>query len=65
MDDTFTYLIVTCDDETSVAASKRVTHRKGLKATISFYFKVRGVNIITCTTISASIIANKITITNT
>ena len=41
VDDLITYLIVTCDDKTSVAADKRVTHRKGLHATVTFIMEVR------------------------
>ena len=43
------YLILTCNDENSVAAADCVTHRKFLQATIAFILKVRGVNIITST----------------
>ena len=49
VDDIFTYLVVACYDDTSVAASDRVAHRKGLQATFAFSLKVRGVNVITCT----------------
>ena len=49
VDDIVTYLVVKCNGKTSVAVADRVMHRKGLQATITFYLKVRGVNIITCT----------------
>ena len=49
VNDLFTYLIVTCDDETSVAAAERVTHRKCLQTTVAFSLEVRGANVITCT----------------
>ena len=45
-DDIVTYLIVKCNDETSVAAAERVTHKKGMQATVTFILKVRGVNFI-------------------
>ena len=31
VDDLVTYLIVTCNDKTSVASDERMTHRKGLQ----------------------------------
>ena len=34
VDDFVTYPIVTCDEETYVAAAERVMHRKGLQATV-------------------------------
>ena len=40
------YLIVKCNDKTSIAAAERVMHRKGLQATVAFPLKVRRVNII-------------------
>ena len=49
VDDLVTYLIVTCNGNISVAASERVSHRKGLQVTITFFLKVRGVNVITRT----------------
>ena len=49
VDDLVTYPIVTCDDETSVAAAERVMHRKGLQATVKFILNVRWVNGITST----------------
>ena len=49
MDYLVRYIVVTCDDETSVAASERVIYRKSLQATIAFSLKVRWVNVITCT----------------
>ena len=49
MDDLATYLIMMYEDETSVAAAERVMNRKGLKATVTFPLKVRGVNVIRCT----------------
>ena len=41
MDDIVTYLIMTCNYNTSVSAADNVTHRKGLHATFTFTFKVR------------------------
>ena len=49
MDDLVTYIIVTCDDDTYVDASKGLTHRKGPQATIKFLLKVRGFNVISST----------------
>ena len=49
LDDLVTYIFVTCDDKIFVAASECMTHRKVLRATITFSSKVRGVNVITCT----------------
>ena len=46
VDDIFTYLIVTCDDETSVRVSQRVLHQKGLHATAAFVLVVRWVNVV-------------------
>ena len=48
-DDLALYLIVTCNDNTSVAAAESVTHRNVLQATVTFLLKFRGVNIITST----------------
>ena len=48
-DDLVTYPIVTCDEETSVAAAERVMHRKGLQATVKFILNIRWVNGITST----------------
>ena len=48
-DTIITYLIVTYDDETSVAESERATHQKGLQATVTFILKVRRVNVIAST----------------
>ena len=45
MDDLVTYPIVTCDEETSVAAAERVIHRKVLQATITFIFNCDFVKI--------------------
>ena len=49
MDNLVMYLIVTCDDETSVSTYERVMHRRFLQATITFLLKVSGVNFITRT----------------
>ena len=49
MDDQFTYLIVTCNDETSVAAADCVIQIKVLQETVAFILKVRGVNVIRIT----------------
>ena len=49
VDDLVTYLIVTWDDETSVATAECVMHRKGLQATVKFILNVRWVNGITST----------------
>ena len=49
VDDIITYLVVVCNDKTSVVASDIVMHRKGLQSTVTFSLKVRGVNIITRT----------------
>ena len=45
--DLVTYIVVTCNDETSLAAAESVMHRKFLQATVTFVLKVRGVKIIT------------------
>ena len=49
VDDLVPYIIVACNDETSVAVSERVTHRKGLNTAVAFLLKFRGVNFITST----------------
>ena len=49
VDDIVMYLIVTCDDKTSVAIYECVTHQKGLHATVVFLLEVNGVNIIKIT----------------
>ena len=49
VDDLVAYLVLMCDDKTSIAADEHVTHRKGLQETVAFYWKVRGVNLIMCT----------------
>ena len=49
MDDIITYLVLTCNDETSISAAKRVTQRKGLQAIVTFILKFRRVNVITST----------------
>ena len=49
VDDHFPYIVLLCDDETSVATSERIIHMKGLQATIVFYLKVVWVNVILCT----------------
>ena len=36
VDNIVTYLVVTCDEKTSVAAAERVTNLKGLQATVTF-----------------------------
>ena len=48
VDDLVTYIVVTCDDKTSVAADELATHIKGLQAPVKVYLKVRGVNVIMC-----------------
>ena len=45
VDDLVTYLIVTCNDDTYVAADELVKHRKGLQASIKFILEVRGVSV--------------------
>ena len=42
-----THFIVTCDDESSLAAPKSVSYIKGLRAAVAFFLKVKGVNIVT------------------
>ena len=42
MDCLVTYLIVMNNDEISIAAAERLTHRKFLQGTAAFIFKVRG-----------------------
>ena len=42
VDDLVTYLIVTCNDDTPVSVYERVTHQKGLHATVAFLLGVRG-----------------------
>ena len=49
VDDLVMYLVLECNDETSVAADDRVSHRKVLQATISNTLKVSGVTVITIT----------------
>ena len=43
------YIIVACNYETSIAADKRVTYRKGLQATVIFLLKVRRANVVSNT----------------
>ena len=47
--DLVTYLIVMCNDESSISSDRIATHRKVLQATVTFSLKVRGVNFITLT----------------
>ena len=49
LDDIVTYLGVEWDDKTSVSVSERVKYIICLQATVEFYLKGRGFNIITCT----------------
>ena len=49
VDDLVTYLIVTCDDETSVRTAQCVMHRKDFHATAVFVLEVREVNLVTST----------------
>ena len=49
MDDLVTYLIVTCNDKTSVKADQRMTYQNGLHATFELILEVSGVNVITST----------------
>ena len=49
MDDVFTYIIVVCNDKTSVKSAQHVTHQKGLHATVAFMLEYRGVNIVAST----------------
>ena len=44
-----THLLIICDYESSGYSDKSVTYVKGLRETITFILKVRGVNILTCT----------------
>ena len=46
VNDIITYLILKCNDNTSIASSEVLTHRKGMQATDSFLLKDRGVNVI-------------------
>ena len=43
--DLVTYLIVMCDDKTSIREAQRVTHLKVLHTTVTFILEVRGVNV--------------------
>ena len=47
VDDLIMYLIVTCDNKTSIRAAQCMLHRKGLHSTVAFVLEVRGVNVIT------------------
>ena len=49
VDDLVMFLIVACNDETSVAAAGPPTYQKCLHATVAFLLEVRGVIIITGT----------------
>ena len=49
VDDLVMYLIVTCDDNTSVRADQRMTYQKGLHATAAFLLQVKGVNTVSST----------------
>ena len=49
VDDPVTYIIVTCNDETYIAASEGAMNQKGLQTTVTFILEVRGINIITST----------------
>ena len=59
MDDIVTYLIVTCDVETSVSPAESMTHQKGLQATVLFLLEVRGVNFIRSTLKTAKLRCEK------
>ena len=45
MDNIVAYLIVACNDKTSVSASEIVTHRKGPQETVAFILNVRGLTL--------------------
>ena len=49
VDDLVMYLIVMCNEKTSVGAAQRVTHQKYLHATVAFVLGVRWVNVVTST----------------
>ena len=49
VDDLVTYLIVTCNCETSVAAAERMIHQKGQYATVISILEVWVFNVITST----------------
>ena len=49
VDNLVMYLIVTCNNETSVDTAEHVMHRKGLQSNVTFLLKVRDVNVITST----------------
>ena len=44
-----TYLVVTCDDESTIRAAQRVMHRRGFHATVAFVLDIGGVNVVTST----------------
>ena len=48
VNDIIKYLILKCNDNTSIASSEVLTHRKGMQATATFLLNVRAVNVITC-----------------
>ena len=49
MDDLVVYIILVCSDKTSVSAAERVTHLKGMQATVTFLLEVLGDNCVTIT----------------
>ena len=49
MDDLVTYIIVACNENNSVGAAQRVTHKKDLHATVEYFLGVRWVNVVTST----------------
>ena len=49
MENIVMYLVVTCNDKTSVTSDEYVTDIKGLQAIVIFILKVRGDNVITST----------------
>ena len=64
VDDLVTYLIVTYNNETSVAAAECVTHQKVLHATATFILKIRGIIVITSTLKSSNpIVASAVPVT--
>ena len=49
VDNLVMYLIVTCDDETTVRAAQRVAHQKGLHTTVKMILGAIGVNVVMST----------------
>ena len=49
VDDIIMYVIVACNDKTSIRLDQQVTHQKSMHATVKFILEVRGFNVLVST----------------